>query len=70
MIMLITVTQNRMEVGRVTLPCKGPMRGQYVFLRAKSQSFYICFVFSIISSGDSMSYITVMIILVFFWKVP
>ena len=45
-----------MGIGRVTLPCKSSMRGQYVFLMVKSLSFYICFVFSIISSGDSVSY--------------
>ena len=64
MITLISVTQNRMGVSRVILPCKGPMRGQYVFLMAKSQSLYTCFVFSIISSGDSVSYFIKMIMLV------
>ena len=71
MIMLISLTQNRMDVGRVTLHCKGPMRGQYVFLLANSQSFiYVCnFVFSSTSSGDSVPYFIEMIRLVV-WKVP
>ena len=69
MITLISVTQNRMGVGSVTFPCKGPMRGQFVFLMTKSQSFYICFVFSIIISRDSASYFNEMIMLVV-WKVP
>ena len=34
-----TLAQTRMGFGRVTLPVKGPMRGQYVFLVAKSQFF-------------------------------
>ena len=39
-----TLTQTGMGVGRVTLPSKGSMRGQYVFLMAKSQMFYrYCF---------------------------
>ena len=41
MIMLIslkgTLNQTRMGVGRVTLPSKGPVRGHFVFLVAKSQ---------------------------------
>ena len=32
-----TLAQTRMEFGRATLPRKGPMRDQYVFLVAKSQ---------------------------------
>ena len=34
-----TLAQTRMWVGRVTLPSKGPMRGQNVLLMAKSQVF-------------------------------
>ena len=34
-----TLTQPRMGVGRVTLPSKGPMRDQYVFVMAKSKRF-------------------------------
>ena len=68
MITLISVTQNKLGVGRLTVPCKGPMRGQYVFLMSKSQSFYM-FVFSIISSVDCVSYFIEMIVLVI-WKVP
>ena len=34
-----TLTQTRMGLGRVALHRKGPMRGQYVFLMAKSQTF-------------------------------
>ena len=44
MIMLInlecTLAQTRMWFGKVTLPSKGFMRGQYVFVMAKSQSFF------------------------------
>ena len=39
MITLISVTQNKLGVGRLTVPCKGPMRGHYVFLMAKSKKF-------------------------------
>ena len=43
MILLInlesTPAQTRMGFDRVSLPCKGPMRGHYVFFMAKSQSF-------------------------------
>ena len=49
MIMLIsleyTLAQTRMVFGRVTLPSKGPMRGKYVFLIAKSQSGFCKFSF-------------------------
>ena len=69
MITLISVTQNRMGVGRVTFSYTWPMRGQYVFPMAKSRSLYISFVFLIISSGDSVSYFIEMIMLVV-WKVP
>ena len=34
------LTQTRFGLCRVTLPSKGPMRGQYVFVMTKSQSFY------------------------------
>ena len=36
-----TLAQTRMVFGRVTLPSKGPMRGKYVFLIAKSQSVFL-----------------------------
>ena len=35
-----TLAQTRMGFGRVTFSSKEPMRGQYVFLMTKSQSFY------------------------------
>ena len=35
----VTPTQTRMEVGRVTLPSSGPMRGKNVIFMAKSQVF-------------------------------
>ena len=41
----------------VTLPSKGPMRTQYVFVMAKAQPFFIGFLFSIGISGDSASYL-------------
>ena len=64
-----TLAQTRMGFGRVTLPSKGPMRGQYVFLMTKSQSFYILFSISI--SGDSASYFIEMFMLtVLVWNVP
>ena len=47
-----TLAQTRM-VGRVALSTKGPMRGQYAFVMAKSQSFFIGFLFSVNASGDS-----------------
>ena len=34
-----TLTQPRMGVCRVTFPCKGPMRGQYLLLMDKSQNY-------------------------------
>ena len=68
MITRVSVTQNRIGVYRVTLPFKGPVRGQYFFLRANPKVF-ICFVFLIISSGDSVYYFIEMIRLVV-WKVP
>ena len=34
-----TLNQTGIGVGRVSLPSKGPMRGQYVFLMAKFQIF-------------------------------
>ena len=47
MIMLInlecTLAQTRMEFGRVTCPSKGSMGGQFVFLTAKSRSFYVVY---------------------------
>ena len=59
MIMLISLegnlTQTRTGLCRVTFPCKGPMRGHYLLLMAKSQSYYM-FIFSIIISGDFMCY--------------
>ena len=66
MITLIRINQNRMGVGKIPLPCKGPMRDQYVFLMimAKSRSYYICFAFSIVSSGDCVSYFIETIMLV------
>ena len=39
------------------------MRGQYVFLMAKSQSSYIRFVLSIVIAGDSASFFIEMIML-------
>ena len=57
-----TQAQTRMGFGRVTLPSKGPMRGQYVFLMTKSRSFYILFSISI--SGDSASYFIEMFMLI------
>ena len=41
-----TLAQTRMGFGRVTLPSKGPMRGQYVFVMTTSQSFYRCSIFN------------------------
>ena len=38
-----TLTRNRMGVGRITSTCKGPRRGQYVFLMAKSQVLYVLY---------------------------
>ena len=64
MITLVSVTQNRMGVGRVTLPFKGPMRGQYVFLMAKSQCFYIYLLVL-----ETLCHFIEMIMLVV-WKVP
>ena len=44
MIMLIsleyTLAHTRMVFGRVNIPSKGPMRGKYIFLIAKSQTFF------------------------------
>ena len=37
------VTQTRMWVGRVIVPSKGPISGQYVFIMEKSQSLYTFF---------------------------
>ena len=34
-----TLTQTRMGIGRVTLPSKGPMKGQFVFLITISKMF-------------------------------
>ena len=34
-----TLSQTEMGIGRVSLPSKGPMRGQYVFLMEKFQIF-------------------------------
>ena len=39
-----TMTQTRMEVGRVTLHSKGPMGSQYICFMEKSEVF-ICFLF-------------------------
>ena len=36
-----TLAKTRMGFGRIKLPSKRPMRGQYVFIIAKSQSFYM-----------------------------
>ena len=61
MVMLIslegTLTQTRLGVGRVTLPSKEPMRGQYICFIAKSPSFhrFSSFLFSINIFGDSAS---------------
>ena len=50
-----TLAQTRMKFSSLTLPIKGSMSGQYVFLiMVKSQSF-IEFLFSISVSGDSPS---------------
>ena len=49
MITRISVTQNTMGVGRVTLSCKGPMRDQCVFLMAKSQSFIYVLYFQLLA---------------------
>ena len=39
-----TLSQTGMKVDRVSLPSKGPMRGQHVFLMAKFQTFDgLCF---------------------------
>ena len=35
----VTLSQTGMEVGMVSLPSKGPVRGQYIFLMAKFQMF-------------------------------
>ena len=46
-VMLISFEYPRLKqlgLGRVTLPNKGPIKDQYVFVMAKSQSFY-CFRF-------------------------
>ena len=55
-----TLTQTRIEVGRVTFPGKGSIRGQYVFLMAKSLSHK----FPIIISGGSVSYFIEMVMLI------
>ena len=60
---LISLTQARMGIGRVTFPSKGPIRGQNIFLMAQSQIF-ICFIHSILRSEDSASYFLRMIILI------
>ena len=51
MITLISVTQNRLGVGRVAVPCKGPVRGQYVFIMAKSQKFMYVLYFQLLVLG-------------------
>ena len=52
-----------MGFGRITLPSNGPIRGQYFFLMAKSQSFYrLSFSKSI--SGDFASHVIEIIMLV------
>ena len=63
---ITSVTQDRLGVGRVTVPCIRPMRCRLPY--GKIPKVYICFVFSIISSGDSVSYFIEMIVLVV-WKV-
>ena len=51
-----TLTQTKGEVGKVTFPTKGPMRGQYVFLMAKYASFIDTLSISITISGDIAPY--------------
>ena len=54
------MAQTKMWFGMVTLPSKGPMRDQYVFLMA---NVFIGFLFSISISGDFASYVIEMIML-------
>ena len=55
------LSQARMGVGRVIFPAKGPMRGQYILIMAKSQSVYT-FYFYIYYSRDSYFLEMVMLI--------
>ena len=58
-----------MAIGRVNFPGKGPMRGQFVFIWSESCLFFsvviqLLFFFSVIISGDSVSYLHEMVVLI------
>ena len=44
-----TLTQTRMEIGRVTFPCMGFMKGQYFFVVTNPKVFIKVFIYTFIS---------------------
>ena len=64
-----TLTEIGIGVGIVTFPSKRPMWGEYVFFMANSQSFFICFTFSVIISRGSASFFIEMVMLLV-WNAP